>query len=94
MNTNEFLNKVKLVLKGRVSKKYTIYTNELEEFTSKRSFGTRLLELVNDSRVSNIVLKSFEEKGCFGIVCDGFYTLLNSGGITEMNNIRFNVEFK
>lgn len=94
MNENEFLNKVKKALKDRVSKKYTIYTNELEEYTTKKSFGTRLLELVNDSRVSNIVLKSFEEKGCYGRICNGFYTLLNSGGIKEMNNIRFNVEFK
>ncbi len=81
MDILTFKQNLKSILNGKTGIEFTIYSTEIEVFSTKKSFGERLLELFADSKVKNVSLRSFQEKGCYGIVTNGFYTLLNSKGL-------------
>ena len=93
MNAQNFKSNVREVLEGRTSEKYTIYTNKLEEFSTKKSFGLRLLELLEDENVSDIVLQSYAQKGYMGYTCNGF-NMLKRSRATQLKYITFKVYYK
>jgi hypothetical protein len=93
MNKQQFKSNVKAVLENRTSDKYTIYTNKLEEFATKKSFGLRLLELLEDENIENIVLQSYAQKGYMGYTCNGF-NMLKRSRATQLKYITFKVYYK
>lgn len=77
MDANKFkLNLRKVVNQNKLPISFEIVGEKLEKFHTKMAFGKRILELLEDSRLSDIKLEMVKEKGFYGNMVSGLITCL------------------